>query len=1652
MISRFSVGYALFFLIGVNTYYTNSVYAEVAYFWNHGGAQVHGTQCQSMRPAIGPHYSLGDLLKSIHDYKDCSKGSDNLKFLGLHYSGYKGKGSGAFWTDENGVFHNYNSSEDYRYYLGPSTNLQPYGYFLPPESAVFDSPMQACQHKIANSPFAGWTANTYILDGNVYCEATDSGQVAGQGAIRPDCPAYYSPVWDSVSSSTCWLRDHRYGDDPMNGYHYVYIQVVGIDPEENTGDEDCQKTGGTNPINLTIGNKYQQEIDYVGNSLYPVSFKRSYNSYQIDNTENSTGLGKNWLHNYAKRVSIVTQYEKRYARVVRGDGKAYKFTGTTSSNIWTPRNSHAKAGRLIENSDGTFEYYPADDSIENYDSNGLLMSVQDLNGRTHTLTYGGNNRLSRVTDSVGDYIEFTYDQGGRIYTIKNRAEHVWTYSYDTDSNLVYVDNPDSTRRQYHYEDINFPNALTGITDERNVRFATYAYDANGRATLSTHANNVNRKDISYNGDNTRTIVNSKGVSSLMTTIESENISLVSSIIGPSGCASCGDDYTQFSYDANNNVIDMIKDGIATKFGAYDANGNPGYKELASGTRDSRRTDYTYDSRFFSKVATTTEPSVCPTGNRLTTYTYDVSGNLTNITIDGFTPSCTAVSRTVSLKYQGPLNQVSEIDGPLSGRGKGSVSDITRFNYYPDSSLAGNNRARLKQVVDAEGNILRDNIQYSTTGKIISEDRPNGLTLIYTYYSGNDRLESLTETAESVSRTTLWTYLATGEVESITIADGTMDSVTFTLSYDDARRLTRITDRLGNYIEYTLDTEGNLESEKIYDNAGFLKKSLTQTFDIYNRLNLSRQVNESVDSDYASNGLLDKQIDGKGAVTEFGYDSLNRLVTVTQDLGGTDISTADALTQLGYDANGNLSTVVDPNNGSTTYEYDDLGNLLKIISPDTGTTSYNYDLAGNLTSQLDAKGQSISYEYDSNGRLTKITTQEGDAEYFYDNCLNGIARLCAVNTSDTAVSFSYDGFGDVIAHQGITYSYDAAARVKTITYPSGAIVAYSYDPMGNVNKVELTQGVTTSVLASNIRYEPFGPLSNLTFGNNLSLSQQFDAAYRITNQSIPNVLDISYSNYDANGNILQRDIDGLVNTFNYDSLNRLDVASGVFGDRDYDYDKNNNRVMLIEDSVITSYVYESNSNRISNIGASSIQLDANGNTTVNGDWNFSYTSTNRLKEIRFSGDLKGSYVYNGLGQRVQKNVSGTSTSFSYGLNGELLSETNENGSINKEYVYLNNQPIAFIVSVNEATEPPPAEEIIVDNGGAGTSSTGTWSTQSNKKDYSSDYLVANGNTNSTYRWSPVLSEGSYDVYAWWVANRKNSKNVPVTISHNGSTSTSSLDQTTGGGNWVLVGNYDFLGDGSEYIEINDANGKTLADAVKFVKVGGTAPPATVTTDVYYVHNDHLGTPQRLSDSNGVIVWSANYNPFGNATVNEDPDNDGNLVTFNKRFPGQYFDLESGLYYNYFRDYDPGTGRYVQSDPIGLLGGLNTYAYALTNPLNYFDPLGLNPWADTGWRISFGLTAPFWNKAAEGTSFEPSPEAQIAAGGGTIGMGFAIAATSTAVSVPYWAIASAASGGWQIGSGVYDLNPDFFQNNVGKSIHNFFEWWNKTNNESGCVNQL
>jgi RHS repeat-associated protein len=143
-------------------------------------------------------------------------------------------------------------------------------------------------------------------------------------------------------------------------------------------------------------------------------------------------------------------------------------------------------------------------------------------------------------------------------------------------------------------------------------------------------------------------------------------------------------------------------------------------------------------------------------------------------------------------------------------------------------------------------------------------------------------------------------------------------------------------------------------------------------------------------------------------------------------------------------------------------------------------------------------------------------------------------------------------------------------------------------------------------------------------------------------------------------------------------------------------------------------------------------------------------------------------------------------------------------------------------------------------------------------------------------------------------------------------------------------------------------------MRYAYAGGFAPVqfavGSSSEQIYDVHSDHLDTPRMLTDEFDVPSWRASYEAFGAAHISTDPDGavptPDPQITFNIRFPGQYYDAESGLHYNRFRYYDPRVGRYVSADPIGQFDSANVYLYGANNPANLIDPYGLWPWGLPG----------------------------------------------------------------------------------------------------------
>jgi len=205
------------------------------------------------------------------------------------------------------------------------------------------------------------------------------------------------------------------------------------------------------------------------------------------------------------------------------------------------------------------------------------------------------------------------------------------------------------------------------------------------------------------------------------------------------------------------------------------------------------------------------------------------------------------------------------------------------------------------------------------------------------------------------------------------------------------------------------------------------------------------------------------------------------------------------------------------------------------------------------------------------------------------------------------------------------------------------------------------------------------------------------------------------------------------------------------------------------------------------------------------------------------------------------------------------------------------------------------------------------------------------------WTPnVAQSGQYEVYARWTQHANRASDATYIVNHGGGTTAVQMDQRTNGGNWNLLGTFSLSPGTTHNVTLTDqANGYVIADAVRVVPI---AAPTSQT--LYFVHTDFLNTPRLIANQAQQAVWRRDsQEPFGDSPPDENPSGLG-AFEFSLGFPGQLFDKETGNWYNGFRDYASRVGRYVQSDPFGLKGGTNTFAYAQLDPLRRVDPAGLD----------------------------------------------------------------------------------------------------------------
>jgi len=1053
-----------------------------------------------------------------------------------------------------------------------------------------------------------------------------------------------------------------------------------------------------NPVNTGIGNKFETETDYAGQGPFPLVFRRTYNSLPA----NAANMGAHWRAGFNRRIGRLIASGVNEAVMYRDDGKIYNFS--LANGVFTGPADIADRLTLLTGSSGSITGYkyvtsPGDET-EIYKPTGELLSISARNGLTQTFGYDSQGRLASITDSFGRSLAFTYDASNRIATMTDPAGGPYVYAYDANNNLASVTYPGGAVKTYVYNEpantsgANLPNALTGIVDENNARFATYKYDTSNRAISTEHAGGAQRYTLTYSAGST-VVTDALGTQrtyGFQTVLDVvRNNAQTQPAAGGSGSAT-----QSFSLDANGNVSSHTDyDGNVTHY-TYDLARNlETSRTEAFGTPQARTISTQWHPTFRLPVKVA-EPL------RITTYVYNGDGGAScgleadgvtlvpgvlcsktiQLTMDatgaqGFSATAAGTPRTWTYTYN-QNGSVLTIDGPRT-----DVADVTTYTYYAKDDADLGKRGNVAMITNALGQTTSITA-YNAYGQPLTIVDPNGLTTNLTYDS-RMRLTSRSVGGE----TTGYTYDAVGQLIQVTLPD----SSSLTYTYDGAHRLIGIADNLGNRIAYTLDAMGNRTQEQVFDPSNNLAQTRSRVYDALNRLSkdIGALGSEVTQYAYDNQGNVVSVTDPLTHVTGNQYDALNHLVQVTDpNLGQT---------KYAYNGIDQLTSVTDPRTLTTSYNYDGLSNLNSQQSPDTGTTANTFDEAGNLRTQTDAKGQTTTYAYDALNRVASIVFQDGSKQiYTYDQGNNGIGRLASIAEFDPSLNqtslltYSYDQHGRVVTDTrtvaGVAYltayQYDGAGRLSGMTYPSGRTVAYAFDALGRINQVTTTgpaaAGGQTQVLASNVGYQPFGGVNGYLLGNGQSYTRGFDQDGRIAGYNLGAT---TYAlGYDAASRIVFINDTGNPqnsNTYGYDNLDRLTNAVLPNVPYAYSYDAVGNRLSKTVGAATDNYSYSGTSNQLAAISGGTnrtFSFDANGSTINDGVNQYVYDTRGRM--VQSVGALGSTaYQVNALGQRIRKTNSSDDRIFVYDTRGRLITEATAAGAVTREYVYLNDIPLAVI---------------------------------------------------------------------------------------------------------------------------------------------------------------------------------------------------------------------------------------------------------------------------------------------------------------------------------------------------------------------------------------
>ena len=799
---------------------------------------------------------------------------------------------------------------------------------------------------------------------------------------------------------------------------------------------------------------------------------------------------------------------------------------------------------------------------------------------------------------------------------------------------------------------------------------------------------------------------------------------------------------------------------------------------------------------------------------------------------------------------------------------------------------------------------------------------------------------------------------------VSAAAGDGGYLTSSLEYDREQRRTIVTDSLGNTTAYHYD-----QFQHVTKTVDALGGEAIRQADRYGRLSaFTDQAGNTIriDRDGLGNPVRVEQPDGSSVTTQ--YNEMNLPAETVGPDGG--------IWRYTYDARGNRTTRTDPTGATYAFEYGEHGEPLTATDPLGSVTRFETDPAGLPVAVIDPLGAITRASRDSFGRITKHTDALGNVtetgwsvegllswrvdangaheQWAYDASGNLVQHRDALGNVSTT---EYGPFGRPIARVGSTgtryeFSYDAELRLAKVTNPEGAVWQYDYDALGRVSAeqdfnqrtlnyrydeaghlVERVNGLgQTTVFA----YDAMGRLVERRAGETL-YQHSYDSAGRMLTASGAGV-SVSYTR-DGMGRVLAETVNGRSITYRYDAAGRrTDCRTPSGAASRWSYDDRGLPTSLVTATGTLAFERDAvGRETLRQLGYGSLltqSFDPVGRLVGQEIWPQASAIEGANGEAELRPLQHRSYAYrdDGMLTQIGDALRGT-RNYTLDRLGRVTAVQAE--TWNETYVYDTVGNLAHASAPGEQAARGDAEH------------TGTLTRRVGRTTYEHDAQgrvtravtrTLSGQTRQrTYEWDAddrltrvTTPEGTVWHYAYDPLGRRSSK---AGVTQDGA-AIGATHFTWDGAR--LVEQTAIAPDGTETILTWDYEPGTYRPAAQTRRNrAADASQVEIDAEFYAIVADAMGTPQELVAADGRIAWHATTSLWGEPISSPAAEIECPLG-----FPGQYYDRETGLHYNYYRYYDSASASYLAPDPLGFAPSTNHHSY-VPNPTAWCDPLGLDP---------------------------------------------------------------------------------------------------------------